>query len=70
MTIRVSDLNRFLKNLSEIFLGKFVLNYLLKVPPRVAYVATLPCETLMSAKQANKDKLQGCVATYLRCVEV
>ena len=70
MTIRVSDLNRFLKNLSEIFLGKFVVNYLLKVPPRLPYVATLSCETLMSAKQANKDKLQGCVPTYLRCVEV
>jgi len=29
------------------------------------YVATLPCETLMSAKQAIDDKLQGTVATYL-----
>ena len=29
--------------------------------------ATLPCETLMSAKQASNDKLQGSVATYLRC---
>jgi len=28
-------------------------------------VATLPCETLMSAKQAINDKLQGSVATYL-----
>ena len=25
------------------------------------------CETLMSAKQAINDKLQGSVATYLRC---
>ena len=25
------------------------------------------CETLMSAKQAINDKLQGKVATYLRC---
>ena len=32
-----------------------------------AYAATLPCETLMSVKQAIKDKLQGIVATYLRC---
>ena len=31
------------------------------------YVATLPCETLMSAKQALNDKLQGSVAAYLRC---
>jgi len=30
-------------------------------------MSTLPCETLMSAKQAINDKLQGSVATYLRC---
>jgi len=30
-------------------------------------VATLPCETLGSAKQAINDKLQDSVATYLRC---
>ena len=30
-------------------------------------VATLVCETLMSAKQAINDKLQWSVATYLRC---
>ena len=41
-----------------------------KIPPHLAYVATLPCETLMSAKQAINDKLQGSVATYLRCVGV
>jgi len=29
--------------------------------------AILPCETLMSAKQANYDKLQVSAATYLRC---
>jgi len=38
-----------------------------KIPPHLAYVATLPCETLMSAKQAMNDKLEGSVATYLRC---
>jgi len=27
----------------------------------------LPCETLMSAKQAINDKLQDSLATYLRC---
>ena len=26
----------------------------------------LPCETLMSAKQAINDKLQGSIAVYLR----
>jgi len=38
------------------------LKWILKIPPHLACVATLPCETLMSAKQAN-DKLQGSVAT-------
>ena len=49
------------------FLGKFVVKWILKIPPHLAYVATLPRETLMSAKLAIKDKLQGSVATYLRC---
>jgi len=31
------------------------------------YVATLPCETLMSAKQTLNDKLHGSIATHLRC---
>jgi len=38
-----------------------------KIPPHLAHVATLPSERLMSAKQAINDKLQGSVATYLRC---
>jgi len=40
--------------------------------PCIRYVATLPCEseTLTSAKQAINDKLQGSVATYLRCGRV
>jgi len=36
-------------------------------PPHIAYVATLPCETLTSAKQALDDKLHGSLAAYLRC---
>ena len=40
---------------------------MLKIPSSLAYVATLPCETLMSAKRAINDKLQGSVAEYLRC---
>ena len=39
----------------------------IKHPPHLAYVATLPCETLMSTKQAINDKLQNSVATSLRC---
>jgi len=51
-------------------LDKFAVKWILKIPPHLAYVATLPCETLMSAKQAINDKLQGTVATYLRCGEL
>jgi len=50
--------------------GKFVVKRILKIPPHLAYIAALPCETLMSAKQTINDKLQNSVATYLRCGEV
>ena len=63
MTIILSNLNWFKK----IFTGKFALEWILKIAPHFAYVATLPCETLMTAKQAIDDKLQGSIATYLRC---
>ena len=48
------------------FPGKFVCQVDFKMPPHLAYVATLPFETLMSAKQPINDKLQGSVATRLR----
>jgi len=40
---------------------------MLKIPPHLTYVATLPRKTLILAKQALNDKLQGSVAAYLRC---
>ena len=55
------------KNFTGRFLGKFAVKQILKIPPHLAYVATLPCETLMSAKQDIDDKLQSNVSTYLRC---
>ena len=58
MTIILSILNR-LKNFTGRFLGKFAVTWMSKILPHLAYVATLPCETLMSAKQAINDKLQG-----------
>jgi len=63
MTTILSNLNR-LNIFTGRFLGKFVVNWILKISPHLAYVATLPCETLISAKQAINDKLQGSVATY------
>ena len=34
--------------------------------PHLAYVATLPFETLMSAKQAINDKLQICRVKFFK----
>ena len=67
MTIILSNLNRFTIFFTGRFPSKFAVKCILSVPSNLAYVATLPCETQMSAKQAINDKLQGSVATYLRC---
>ena len=66
MTIILSNVNRFQKFTGR-FPGKFAVKCILKIPAHFAYVATLPCETLMSAKQALDHKLQGSVAAYLTC---
>ena len=63
ITIILSTLNRF-KKITERFPVKFVLKWILKILLHLAYVATLPCESLTSAKQAINDKLQDRVATY------
>ena len=57
MTIILLNLTD-LKKFTGRFLGKFAVKCLLKIPPRLPYVATLLCETLTSAKQAINDKLQ------------
>jgi len=61
VTIILSNLNRYR------FLGNIAVKCILKIPPHLAHVGTLPCEILMSAKQAVNDKLQSIVSTYLRC---
>ena len=63
MAIILSNLNRFKKRFTLRFLGKFSVNWLIQIPPHIAYVVTLPCETLMLA---INNKLQGSVAIYLR----
>ena len=72
MTIYLSSLNKF-KNFFSLkdSLVNFAVKWILKIPPYLTYVATLPCETLMSAKHAINDKLQGSVATYfsLQCFD-
>jgi len=67
MTIILPIFIRFKKFFTGRFLGKFAFKQISKITPRLANVATLPCETLMLAKQAINDKLQGSVATHLRC---
>ena len=75
MTIIPSNLNRFIIFFHWRFLSKLAVKCILKIPPHLAYVAnvdipvnvaSLPCETLLSAKQAINEKLQGSVAVYLR----
>jgi len=67
MIIILSNLNRFLKKFIGKFLDNFAVKRILQIPPHLAYVATLPCESLMSAKQALNDKLQGNIAAYFKC---
>jgi len=66
MNIILSNINQLKINTGRFF-SKFAVKRILISQLHVAYVATLPCETTMSAKQAINDKLQGIVATYLRC---
>jgi len=70
MAIILSNLNRFAKFFTGRFFCKLAIKCFLKISPHLAYVATLPCETFMSKKQAINDKSPGSAATYLRCVWV
>ena len=68
MTIILSNRSRLQTFFSlKESLVNFAVECILNVPPHLAYIATLPCETVVSAKQAINDKLQGSVAAYLRC---
>ena len=61
MTIILSIPNRFKNVFTRSFLGKYVVKRTSKIPSHLANVATLPCETLMSAKQER-----DCFVHYLR----
>jgi len=41
--------------------------FLLTISPLLAYVVTLPGETILRQKKTINDKLQGSVGTYLIC---
>jgi len=49
MTIILSNLNRFKKIIGK-FLVKFAVKWILKLPPHLAYDATLPCEKINVSK--------------------
>jgi len=63
MTILLSNLNRFKVFSLEDSVVNLQLNGYQKSHCTLHNIATLPCETLMSAKQAINNKLQGSVAT-------
>jgi len=67
MTITLSILNRLIFFTEDSWVTLQLNGF---IPPHLAHVATQYCEALMSAKQAINDKLQGNVATYLRCGRV
>jgi len=54
LLIILSNLNRLIIFFAGRFLRKCVVKRILKIQPYLAYVATLPCETLTSAKKAIK----------------
>jgi len=66
MAIILSNLNRSSNYFTRRPLGKFAVKWVLEMSPNLAYVATLPCETLTSENKVIVDKLKGSVATYLR----
>ena len=67
MTIILSNPNGFLTNFfTGKFLGKFDVKWILKFPPHLACCYTT-LRNINVSKKAINDKLQGNVATYLRC---
>jgi len=60
-------LNRFKIFFTGRFPDKFAVKRISKIPSHLVFFATLLRETSMSTKQAINDKLQGSVATCLRC---
>ena len=69
MTIILSNVNRFKKNFIETFLDTFAVKRLLKshctLHMLLHYLVKHQCQ-----KTSDCDRLQGSVATYLRCGRV
>ena len=62
LLVTLPNIHRFLNFVfTDRLSNKLFLIWLLTTPSHLKYVATLPCETLMSPKQAINDKLQGFV---------
>jgi len=64
MTIILSNLKRFKKVFTGRFLGKFSIKWTLKISPHLTYVATLLCETLMSANKSLTTNYQVCTCIF------
>ena len=59
MAVILSNLNQFRKKITGRFPGKFAVKCKLKIPPHLACVARLPCETLLSSDQLRAASLIG-----------
>ena len=68
MTIILSNLNDLQNFFTGRFLGKFAVKLILNIPPHLAYVATQPCETLVSAKQAISSSFSSVLARCAKCM--
>jgi len=54
MTTILSNIPIYKKNFAGRVVDKFAVKWILNIPPHLAYVATLPCETLMSERADYK----------------
>ena len=70
LLVTLPNIHRFCQFFARRLSNKPFSIWLLTTSPYLKYAATLPCETLILAKQALNDKLQGSVAAYLRYGEV
>jgi len=67
--ITLRNIHRF-KKISHTLSNKTFLNLVLKTPPHLKCVATLPCNLSLRACFSDSNVSQGSVATYVRRAEI
>ena len=66
LLVTLPNIHRFKKSFHTLSNKPFLI-WLLTTPPHLKYVATLPCNLLLTACFADINVSQGSVATYGRC---